>query len=283
MKIGINHFLWSGQATRELIPTIKKLGKMGFDGIEFPIFHTDEGAYRDIRSALDDLGLGATGCTVLPPDAHLIAPEASVRAKGVEYLRTALRMCKILNCDVLCGPLYSPVGKLVGRPRTQEEWGWAVEGLRQTGTTAEDLGVTMALEALNRFETYFLNTADDGLKLVKEVGSPRVKLMMDSFHSNIEEKGMYDAWRKCGKALAHVHISENDRGVPGSGHVLWKEIFKALKDIKYDGWVTIESFGSTVPEIATAASIWRPLFRTNEQVAKEGLRFIRKMAGIRKN
>ena len=281
MKIGMNHFLWSGQATRDLIPVIQKLAKMGFDGIEFPIFHSDEGAYRDIRSALDELGLGATGCTVLPEDAYLISPDPAVRRNGVEYLRNALRMSKVLGCDVLCGPVYSPVGKMAGRGRTQEEWGWAVEGLREVGQTAEDLGVTVAVEYLNRFETYFLNTAADLMKLVREVGSPGIRMMMDTFHANIEEKDIGDAWRKCGKLLAHVHISENDRGVPGTGHVHWKEVFGALKDIKYDGWVTIESFGTTVPEIATAASIWRPLFRSNDDVARGGLQFIKKMLGAR--
>jgi D-psicose/D-tagatose/L-ribulose 3-epimerase len=282
MKIGINHFLWSGQATRDIIPVVQKLKKIGFDGVEFPIFHSDESAYRDIRSALDDLDMGATGCTVMPADAYLIAPEPEVRRKGVEYIRNALRMAKILGCDVLCGPLYSPVGKLTGKPRSQEEWAWAIEGYKQIAPTAEDLGVTVAIEYINRFETYFLNTSADTLKLVKEVGSPRIRMMMDSFHSNIEEKDVAAAWKRCGKALAHVHISENDRGVPGTGHIQWKEIFKTLKEIKYDNWVTIESFGTTVPEIATAASIWRPLFKKNEDVARGGLKFIRSMLG-RKN
>jgi D-psicose/D-tagatose/L-ribulose 3-epimerase len=281
MKIGMNLFLWTAQPNRDTIPVIQKLRKMGFDGIEFPIFHSDEAAYRDLRSALDDLGMGATGCTVVPRDAYLTAPEPEVRKKGVEYLQNALRMAKILGCDVLCGPLHSPVGMLVGRPRTGDEWNWAVESLRQVGQTAQDLGVTVAVEYLNRFETYFLNTAADDLKLVKEVGSPGVKVMMDTFHSNIEEKDQHAAWKRCGKMLAHVHISENDRGVPGSGHVEWKPVFKALKEIKYDGWMTIESFGTTVPEIATAASIWRPLFKSNDEVARGGLKFIRSMLGRR--
>jgi D-psicose/D-tagatose/L-ribulose 3-epimerase len=282
MKIGMNLFLWTAQPSRDTIPTIQKLAKMGFDGIEFPIFHSDEAVYGDLRAALDDLGLGATACTVVPPDAYLIAPEPEVRQKGVEYLRNALRMSKILGCDVLCGPVHSPVGKMVGRPRTTEEWNWAVECLREVGQTAEDLGVTVAVEYLNRFETYFLNTAADGLKLVKEVGNPRIKIMMDSFHANIEEKDVGAAWKRCGKNLAHVHISENDRGVPGSGHAAWKEIFKAIKEIRYDGWLTIESFGTTVPEIATAASIWRPLFKSNDEVARGGLKFIRTMLGRKK-
>jgi D-psicose/D-tagatose/L-ribulose 3-epimerase len=281
MKIGINLFLWSGQATREVIPVVKKLKKMGFDGIEFPIFHFDEVAYHEIRSVLDDLGLGATACTCVPNDQNPIAPEPAVRALGVEYLRRALRMAKILGCDVLCGPVCSPVGRLVGRGRSPEEWGWAVESLRAVGETAEDLGITVAVEYLNRFETYFINTAADTLKLVKEVGNPRIRMMMDTFHSNIEEREVGAAWKRCGKMLAHVHISENDRGIPGDGHVSWKEVFRALKDLRYDGWLTIESFGTTVPEIATAASIWRPLFPSSDHVARGGLRFIRKMLGRR--
>src|SRR6185503_14348440 len=166
MKIGMNLFLWGGQATTELLPQIKKLKKMGFDGVEFPIFHDDEAVYRELRAGLDDLGLGATGCTCVPPDQNPISEDPAVRAAGVEYLRRALRMSKILGCDILCGPVCSPVGRLVGRGRSEDEWKWAVEGLRQVGQTAEDLGVTVAVEYLNRFETYFINTAADTLRLV---------------------------------------------------------------------------------------------------------------------
>lgn len=281
MKIGMNLFLWSGQATREVIPVIRKLARMGYQGIEFPIFHHDEAVYRDLRAVLDDLDLGATGCTMVPNDANPISEDPAVRRAGVEYLRRALRMAKLLGCDVLCGPVTSPVGRLVGRPRNSDEWGWAVESLREVGRTAEDLGVTVAVEYLNRFETYFINTAADTLKLVKEVGNPRIRMMMDSFHANIEEKDVGAAWKRCGKMLAHVHISENDRGVPGSGHAAWKEIFRALKELRYDGWLTIESFGSTVKEIATAASIWRELFPSNDHVARGGIKFIKSMLGRR--
>ncbi len=282
MRIGINLFLWTGQATREVIPVIEKLAKMGFEGIEFPIFHSDEAVYRDLRAVLDDLGLGATGCTVVNDIGNPISTDAAERTRAVEGLRTKLRMAKILGCDVLCGPVHSPVGQLLGRGRTDDEWRWGVEALREVGQTAEDLGVTVAVEYLNRFESYFLNTAADTLKFVKEVASPRVKMMMDSFHANIEEKDVGAAWKRCGKQLAHVHISENDRGVPGTGHAQWKEIFRAIKEMRYDGWLTIESFGTTVKEIATAASIWRPLFPSNDHVARGGLRFIRKMIGKRK-
>jgi len=282
MKIGMNLFLWGGQATTELLPQIAKLKKMGFDGVEFPIFHDDETVYRELRAGLDDLGLAATGCTCVPPDQNPISDDPAVRAAGVEYLRRALRMSKILGCDVLCGPVCSPLGRLVGRGRSEGDWKWAVEGLRQVGQSAEDLGVTVALESLNRFETYFINTAADTLRLVKEVGSPRIRMMMDSFHANIEEKDVGAAWKRCGRMLAHVHISENDRGVPGTGHAAWKEIFRALKEIRYDGWLTIESFGTTVKEIATAASIWRKLFPTNDHVARGGLKFIKASLGRRK-
>ena len=283
MKLGMNLFLWSGDATRDLIPTIKKLAKMGFDGIECPIFTQDESVYRDLRSVLDDVGMGATGCTVVPGEVgNPISPDASSRQKAIEYLRTQLRMAKILGCDVLCGPVAYPLGVFTGNPRTGDEWKWGVESMRIVGETADELGVTIAVECLNRFETYFLNTGADLKRFVQEVGVPRVRMMMDTFHSNIEEKDNYKAWKACGKTLAHVHISECDRGVPGSGHVQWKEVFRALKELKYDGWLTIESFGTTVPTIAAAAKIWRKLFPSNDHVARDGLKFMKKMLGRKK-
>ncbi|MBI4587105.1 MAG: sugar phosphate isomerase/epimerase [Planctomycetes bacterium] len=282
MKIGMNLFLWTGQATLEAAPVIQQLAKMGFDGIEFPIFHQNEEVYRELRKLLDDLGLGATGCSVVSNDANPIGETPEVRRKGIDHLKRVLDMCAILKCDVLCGPVCSPVGRLVGRGRTEEEWNWAVEALREVGDHAQAAGVTVAVEYLNRFETYFINIAADTRKLIQAVGKPAIRMMMDTFHSNIEEKDPYRAWKGCGKLLAHVHISENDRGVPGSGQVAWKEVFKALKEIKYDRWLTIESFGTTVPEIANAASIWRKLFPSNEAVARGGIKFIKKMIGRKK-
>jgi D-psicose/D-tagatose/L-ribulose 3-epimerase len=170
------------------------------------------------------------------------------------------------------------VGKLVGRPRTKDEWKWAVAGLKAVGQTAEDLGVTIAVEYLNRFETYFLNTAGDGARLCDEVNHPRVGILADTFHQNIEEKHLGAAFRSLGRRLKHVHTCENDRGIPGSGNVQWQAVFEALRDLDYDGWLVIESFGFSIKEIAAAACIWRDLAPSPEAIAFEGVQFLKKMA-----
>lgn len=282
VKLGLNLFLWSGQATEALLPVLEKVKKWGFDGVEFPLFHTNEDVYRKLREKLDQLGLRCTGCTVAMPDKNPISDSEPVRQAGIQHLKDMLRMCNVLQAEVLCGPLCSPVGKLVGRGRNEGEWRHAVAALKAVGPYAEEMKVTVAVEYLNRFETYFINTAHDTRALIEEVNHPSIRMMFDSFHANIEEKDIYKSAKSCGKHLAHVHISENDRGVPGSGQVAWNELFKALKELKYKRWLTIESFGQAVPEIAAAAAIWRPLFKDPEEVGKKGLKFLKEKMRIKK-
>ncbi len=277
VKIGLNLFLWSGQATEALFPVLEKAKKWGFDGVELPLFHTDEGVYTKLRRKLDSLGLHCTGCTVCSPDKSPISDSASVRKAGVDHLKTMLKMCNILGAEVMCGPLCAPLGVFKGRGRTRDEWKWAVQSMREVGPYAADMGVVAAVEYLNRFEMYFVNTSTDLRALVEEVNQPNIRMMFDTFHANIEEKDTFKSLKACGKYLAHVHISESDRGVPGTAQVDWEGAFKGIKALKYNGWLTIESFGQSVPEIAAAAAIWRPLFKDNEEVAKKGLKFIRKM------
>ena len=167
--------------------------------------------------------------------------------------------------------------KRIALIRTPEEWGWCVETLTQVAQHAEREGVTLALEPINRFETYFLNIVEDVLELVEEIGSPNIKVHVDTFHANIEEKDTAAAIRAAGANLGHFHVSESDRGVPGTGQVHWRDIFSALKEIGYDGWAAIESFGSHMEEIRAAAAIWRPLAPNDEAIAVEGLAFMRKM------
>ena len=280
MKLGLNVFLWSGQATEALFPVFEKIKKWGYDGVELPLFHTDEAVYRKVREKLESLGLKATGCTVCTGEKNLIDDSESVRAEGVKHVKEALRMCNIVGAEILCGPIGPPLGKTVGRGRTSEEWSRAVAALKEIGPYAEEMKVTVAVEAVNRFETYFVNTAADLKALVAEVDHPRIRMMFDTFHANLEEKDIYQSAKSCGKYLAHVHISENDRGVPGTGGVAWDELFKAIKELKYNGWLTIESFGQAVPEIAAAAAIWRPLFKDNDEVGKKGIKFLKENTAV---
>jgi len=275
VKFGLNLFLWSGQATEALFPVLEKVKKWGYDGVEFPLFHTDEEVYRKLRGKLDELGLKCTGCTCAMPDKNPISESEAVRQAGVQHLRDMLRICNILGAEVLCGPLCAPVGVLKGRGPTADETRWAVEALKAVGPYAEEMEVVAAVAYLNRFEMYVFNTSKDLRAVIEEVDHPWVRMMFDTFHANIEEKDTFKACKACGKYLAHVHISESDRGVPGTAQVDWKGAFKALKEMKYKGWCTIESFGQAVPEIAAAAAIWRPLFKDSEEVAKKGIKFMK--------
>jgi D-psicose/D-tagatose/L-ribulose 3-epimerase len=181
-----------------------------------------------------------------------------------------------VGARILAGPLYCPVGYLPGRRRTSEEWNRAVEGWRALADTLVTNGVTMAIEPLNRFETYFLNTAADAAALCDQVNHPSVGVLFDTFHANIEEKDIAAGYRTVARHLKHVHTCENDRGTPGSGHVEWPAVFKALRDIRYDGWLTIESFGFALGDLSSAAAIWRDIERTPESIAFDGIRFLKK-------
>jgi D-psicose/D-tagatose/L-ribulose 3-epimerase len=174
--------------------------------------------------------------------------------------------------------MYAGLGVMTGCLRTPAEWNWAVEGLQVVARHAQKRDVTVCLEPLNRFETYFLNTLEDAGRLVHDIGAPNVKIHFDTFHANIEERHPAEALRSVARELGHVHISENDRGIPGTGHNDWLGVLKALKDIGYEGWMTIESFAQPEPDLAAAAAIWRDIAPSGDELAQQGLRFIRGLA-----
>jgi D-psicose/D-tagatose/L-ribulose 3-epimerase len=197
----------------------------------------------------------------------------------MDHLKLCIDTAAEAGVSTLAGPLYSPVGYLPGRRRTADEWSRAIDGYREIAPVFAAANMVLALEPLNRFETFFLNTAADAAALCDAIDHPAVGILFDTFHANIEEKDIAAGYRTLGRHLKHVHTCENDRGIPGSGHVEWKSVFAALRDIKYDGWLTIESFGFALPDIAAAAAIWRDIERTPESIAFDGIRFVKSCAG----
>ena len=276
MKFGVNTFIWSESFDRSNLPLLPKVKSWGFDGVEVPLFRASEFAAADIRKGLDENGLECTVCSVLLPGFSLISDDASVRKKTVTHMQELIKAASEVRAQVIAGPLYSPVGYLPGRRRTADEWKWAVEGHQALGDTLTRHGLTMAIEPLNRFETFFLNTAADAAKLCAEINHPNVGVLFDTFHANIEEKEIGAGYRTVGRHLKHVHTCENDRGIPGSGHVEWPSVFAALRDVKYDGWLTIESFGFALPNLSAAAAIWRDIEKSPESIASEGVKFLKK-------
>jgi len=276
MKYGINTFIWTaefGPAHFHLLPEIKA---HGFDGIEVALFRPAEFAAAAIRRAAEAEGLERTVASALIRGLSLISDDADVRRRTVEHLRDSIRAVADAGARLIIGPLYCPVGELPGRRRTADEWRRAVEGYQSITDTLVQNDVTLALEPLNRFETYFLNTAADGVKLCDAVNHPLIGLLFDTFHANIEEKNVADALRLAAPHLKHLHTCENDRGIPGSGHVDWPSVFQAIHDLKYDGWLMIESFGFALGDLSSAAAIWRDIEKTPESIAWEGITFLRR-------
>jgi D-psicose/D-tagatose/L-ribulose 3-epimerase len=282
VKFGANLFIWTANFDASHLPLLPRIKAAGFDGVEIPMYRGRDFAVAAVRRGLADTGMECTICSILVDGLSLISDDAGVRAKTVEQLKENIATTAECGGKIIAGPLYSPVGYLAGRRRNEDEWKRGVEGWQQLGPTLAQHGVTVALEPLNRFETYFLNTAVDAKRFCDEVNHPNVGILFDTFHANIEEKDIAEGYRIVGPHLKHVHTCENDRGTPGSGHVEWRAVFDALRDVKYDGWLTIESFGSNLPEIAAAAAIWRDLAAEPEHVAFHGLQFLKQMAaGIR--
>lgn len=277
MKFGFNVLLWTAHFGPEHFHLLPKLKAAGYDGIELPLFEGDAAHYKMVRKAIDDHGLKCSAVTVVPPEANPISPDAAIRLKAVDRIKWAIEMLAISGGDVLCGPFHSPLGVFSGTGATADEKKYAADVLRQAAEFAAQMHVTLCIEYLNRFECYFLNTAADTAALVKAVNHPSFWGMYDTFHSNIEEKQAAPAIRTLKGVMKHVHISENDRGTPGSGHVAWIETFKTLKEVGYDGWLTIEAFGRLLPSLAAATKIWRDLFPSPESVYIDGLAFMKKM------
>ncbi len=278
MKYGVNTMVWTTRVGKAQEPLLARIKEWGFDGAELFLSPEEPADLRAVRAVLDRLGLERTTCTVIPRDCHLVSPEPDVRARGVRYLKACLERTVDLGSNLICGPMHSGLGVMSGRRRTQDEWKWAVEALREVGGRATELGVMVCLEPLNRFETYFLNTLEDAGRLVHDIGIPNVKIHFDTFHANIEERHPAAALRSIAKELGHVHISENDRGIPGTGHNDWRGVLMTLKEIGYGGWLTIESFAQPEPDLAAAAAIWRDLAPSGDELARAGLKFIRNLA-----
>ncbi|HUJ22631.1 MAG TPA: sugar phosphate isomerase/epimerase family protein [Bryobacteraceae bacterium] len=280
MKYGVNTFIWTANFTRDNLPLLPEIKRHGFDGIEVSLFHPAEFALQDIRRGLEQNQLECTICSVIPRDLSIISEDASVRQKTRTHLEDCITTAAEVGAKIMAGPLYSPVGYLPGRRRTTDEWKRAVECYQSLGPALARHDVTIAIEPLNRFETYFLNTAEDAVALCDQIHHPNVGILFDTFHANIEEKNIGQAYRTVAPHLKHVHTCENDRGIPGSGHVEWQDVFQALCDIGYDGWLTIESFGFSIGELSAAASIWRDIAPTPESIAFEGIKFLKRNMAV---
>jgi D-psicose/D-tagatose/L-ribulose 3-epimerase len=277
MKFGANTFIWSDHFDPGQTALLDQVKHAGFDGIEIPLIEPGQMRIADIRRAIQRSGLECTICSVLPPGLSTISDDANVRNKTQNHLNRCIQTAAELGAFVIAGPVYAPVGYLPGHRRTAEEWKRAVDCFQQLSPALDEYRVTLAIEPLNRYETYFLNTAADAARLCQQIGHPKVGILFDTYHANIEEKNVAQGIAACGAYLRHVHSCENDRGIPGTGHVDWPAVAAVLHDTQYDGWLTIEGFGFSLGALSAAASIWRDLAPAAEDIAFKGLPFLREI------
>jgi D-psicose/D-tagatose/L-ribulose 3-epimerase len=276
MKIGMCMFLWTTHVTSRHEVLLRDLKATGFDGVEIPVFEGKPDHFARLGELLDKIGLERTAVSAMgDPAISLIASDAASRKAGIDYVKWAVDCSAALGASRLSGPLHSPLGHFSGAGPTKTERNRSVSSQRAIGDHAGKRGVTIGLEALNRFECYLFNTMDDLCAHVDAVDRPSIKAMYDTFHANIEEADPIEAYVRNCSSVAHIHISENDRGVPGRGHIPWKETFAAVRSSGYDDWLTIEAFGRGLRDLAAATKVWRDFAESPEAVYRDGYRHIR--------
>ena len=282
MKIGVNTWVWTSPFSTKDFHLIPKVKQMGFDVLEIALDDPSIIDVKMLRKLAEANGLSLTICGAFGPTRDISNEDPAIRKIGADYIRDSIRFAEAAGSRLFSGPVYSAVGKtrLIPEEQKKREWGWCVDNLRELAKVASDAGVTIGVEPLNRFESDMINLVEQAVELVRDVGSPTYRIHIDTFHGNIEEKSIPDAIRKLGKGmLCHFHACENDRGIPGSGHQDWNGIRDALHDVEYNGAAVIESFTPGAVEIAKAASIWRPLAPSQDELAMDGVRFLRKLLG----
>ena len=277
MKIGVSALAWTTKLSGVHLGLLPKIREQGLDGFEIPMCDPASLAASDIRRAFEANDLECTICAILPAGINPISPDASVRKKSLTHLVQCVETSAELGAHLMGGPLFAPIGYLPRRRRNVAEWNWAVEAFQELGDVLDAKQMTLAIEPVNRSETFFLMTASDAKAFTDAVNHPRVGVTVDTFHANIEEKNIADAVRSLGPRLEHVHASENDRGLLGSGHVDFPGIVTALREIAYDGYLIIEGFGYSPDEADSPGALWGDLKVSPEDIALQGATYLRSL------
>jgi D-psicose/D-tagatose/L-ribulose 3-epimerase len=279
--IGASTYLWAFPFGNANIDLVTHVAELGFDVFEAAIDDPEIVTGEAIAEATREAGMAVSVCGSFDDTRDVSHEDPVMRRKGIDYLRICTDIAETVGSPHVAGPMFSAEGKarLLSEQDRERQWSWAVESLREAAAYAADHGVRLAIEPLNRFETDFANTVDQGLRLCDRIDRENVGLLLDTFHMNIEEKSIGDAIRRAGDRVFHFHACENDRGAPGTGGIPWDEVFVALRDINYSGHAVIESFTRDSPELTEGARLWRPLAGSSDELATEGLAFLRSRLG----
>lgn len=281
-KFGVDTFIWTENFTEKDLWVIDKAKEIGFEYMDFAIAHPEQFPVAKVKSRLDATGIKPITTTTLSETTNMISPDPAIRRAAVDHMKKMVDISVAIGAKVTAGVIYAAWGYITGKSRTQAEWQYSVEGLREVCQYAKhaDPDLIVAVECVNRFETFFLNVAEDAVKFCKDVGTDNIKVHMDCFHMSMEESSFAGAFKTCGKEyLGYIHVNENNRGIPGTGMVPWEEVFTTLKEIGYDGPVVIESFDPNFEELIKNCAIWRKLAESGEQLAIEGLKNLKAIAG----
>lgn len=270
--IGVDTFIWAEDFSEKDLWIVGKAASLGFATLDIAIAHPERFPTRRVREEVRKAGIEVVTSTTLNADTNLISPDAQKRKRGVESLKRLVDINRELGSAILGGVNYAGWGCLSGHPRTDDEWRWSVEAMREAAQYAKDVGdLDICVEPVNRFETHFLNIAEDAVRYCREVGTGNVKVHLDTFHMIREETSFRDAVNTCGtNYLGYVHLCENNRGIPGTGLVPWKEFFLALREVGYGGHMVIESFDPGFEELNRLCAIWRKFADSGEELAVRG-------------
>lgn len=281
VTFGASTWLWTSPFSSDQGDLLRGIARLGFDAVELPIEDPDLVDPHKIRPVLEETGLTPYLCGAFGPGRDLTHPDASIRANTRAYISRLMDLAEALGVPFVAGPMYAQVGKArqLSPEDRQREWDLAASELRVVATEAGNRGLKLALEAINRFESDLVNTTADTIRLVRAIDHPAAKAMIDTFHMTIEESDIGEAIRHAGSDLIHVQVSENHRGVTGTGLTPWPAFRDALKDISYSGAVVIESFTPDNRDLAGAVCIWKRFTQTQDEFASQGLAFLRELFG----
>jgi D-psicose/D-tagatose/L-ribulose 3-epimerase len=277
VQIGFNLLVIGGAIGPADHRVLESLKRHGYDGVEVPVMGGTAADCAALGRVLDDLGLARTFTTVIPdPDSSPMSADPAIRARARDRLAWAVDCGHALGATVMGGPYHSPLGVFSGSGPTEDELANLAEALHWAAGRAQGAGIHLSIEAVNRFECYALNTMAQAEALRARVGHPNFGFMYDTFHANIEERDPIGVIGAHAAGITHIHISENDRGIPGRGHIPFPAILRAIRATGYDGWLTVEAFGRSLPDLAAATRIWRDMFPDLDTLFAESIALIRR-------
>jgi D-psicose/D-tagatose/L-ribulose 3-epimerase len=278
VKLGIHAMAWAPHWSDDSLPLVDRVAELGLDFIEIPLMGIDDVHPRPLRARLDAAGIDVVTSTVLAESTDITSSDPDTRAAGVAYLRRCVDVTAELGARQFSGVIYAMHGKRPPERPGSQEWEWSAECLAQVAEHAGAAGVTIGLEPVNRYESPLVNTCEQALRLADMIGAPNVEIHLDTYHMNIEETDWAAPVRLAGERLCHLHLCENDRGIPGSGLVGWGELFRALGELDYEGYAGLESFVDVSGDMVAGTCVWRDLAPSGDVLVQEGAAFLRGLA-----